>query len=81
MTAISMQDAREQLAIERSIEIRLEAQEVWVDLPFVIDPVAFLSKRHNGPDNFRQALKVYLGQCRKADHIKQGIRTTHKDLG
>ena len=78
--AMSRQDAREQLAIERSVEIRLSSKEVWVDLPFVIDPVKFLSKRHNGTDNYRQALKVYLGQCRKPEHIKEGIRKTHKDL-
>ena len=78
--ATSMQDAREQLAIERSVELRLESQEVWVDLPFTIDPVKFLTKRHNGSDNYRQALKVYQGQCRKSDNVKQGIRKTHQDL-
>ena len=77
---MSLQDAREQLAIEQSIEIKLDTKEVWVDLPFIIDPVKFLTKRHNGSDNYHQALKVYLGQCRKPDHIKAGIRKTHQDL-
>ena len=78
--AMSMQDAREQLAIEQSIEIKLSSKEVWVDLPFIIDPVKFLSKRHNGSDNYRQALKVYQGQCRKPDHIREGIRKRHREL-
>ena len=78
--ATSMQDAREQLAIEQSMEIRLDLKEVWVDLPFIIDPVTFLTKRHNGSNNYRQALKVYQGQCHKPDHIKEGIRKTHQDL-
>ena len=78
--AVSLQDAREQLAIEQSVEVRLDTKEVWVDLPFTVDPVKFLSKRHNGSDNYRQALRVYQGQCRKPDHVKEGIRKTHQDL-
>ena len=78
--AISIQDAAEQLAIEKSVEIDTVNHQVWVDLPFVTDPVSFLSKRHRGSDNYSQALKVYLGQCRKPPHIKEAIRTQHADL-
>ena len=78
--ALSIQDAAEQLAIEKSVEIDTTNHSVWVDLPFVIDPVPFLTKRHNGSDNYKQALKVYLSQCRKPNHIKEAIRAQHTDL-
>ena len=79
-SALSIQDAAEQLAIEKSVEVDTINHAVWVDLPFVVDPVPFLTKRHHGSDNYNQAWKVYLGQCRKPTLIKEAIKAQHADL-
>ena len=80
LNATSLQDSVEQLAIEKSIHINLETCEVWVDLPFIKDPVKFLYNRHHADNNYEQALRVYKSQCRKPEHIKNGIRKVHSDL-
>ena len=46
----------------------------------VLPSVEFLTKRHNGQDNKKQALKVYQGQCRKSEEQKEGMRIVHRDL-
>ena len=51
---------------------------MFVNYPFLKDPVEFLSRVHNGPNNYLQALKVYKTQCRKL--VKEGMRVVHKDL-
>ena len=79
-TATSIQNSVEQLAIEKSVHVNWDNCEVWVDLPFIQDPDAFLMKMHRGPDNYTQALKVYQTQCRKSDDIKESVREVHKDL-
>ena len=79
-TAISLREAREQLFIEESIRIDLKAKRVIVNYPFLKDPVEFLSRVHNGPNNYLQALKVYKTQCRKPGLVKEGMRVVHKDL-
>jgi len=79
-TAISLQEAREQQFIEESVMIDVENNKVIVNYPFLRDPIEFLSARHHGPNNFSQAEKVYLSQCRKSDLVKEGMRKVHKDL-
>ena len=76
--AMSFENSIGQQAIEKSIHI-IDGI-VWVDLPFIIDPDEFLTKKHNGPDNYRQALRVYQGQCKKPDSIKEAMRAVHLDL-
>ena len=49
--AILMQYAREHVAIDRSIEIKLSTQELWVGLPFFLDLIKFLSKRREHARN------------------------------
>ena len=77
---MSLNEQAEQFAIESSVSLDRPNKRVVVQLPFVKDPVEFLSKRHRGSSNIGQAMKIYEGQCRKNDTIKQGIRATHKDL-
>ena len=62
------------------MKICTETNTVVAKNPFFKDPVDFLSTRHNGPNNKVQALKVYMGQCRKGEHQKQGMRIIHKEL-
>ena len=75
-----LQEAREQIIIEQSIKICEESNTVIAKYPFLKDPVEFLTKRHNGQDNKKQALKVYQWQCRKSQEQKEGMRIVHKDL-
>ena len=79
-TAVSLQEAREQEFIEKSVKIDLEQNIVVVTYPFLRDPVEFLIARHHHTDNYNQALKVYKGQCKKSDSVRDGMRDVHKDL-
>ena len=78
--AINMQEAAEQLVIEKSVTLDLERGKVFVDLPFVKNPIEALSKRHSGGDNYRQAIQVYKQQCRKQSNVKAAMVEVHKDL-
>ena len=49
-TAVSLQEAQEQVIIEQSIKICEESNTVIAKYPFLKDPVEFLTKRHNGYD-------------------------------
>ena len=80
MTATSIQNSVEHAAIKGSIHIDLEAERVWVDLPFIRDPVPMLRKQHGGNDNHSQAMKVYQAQCRKSDAEKISLRAAHAQL-
>ena len=40
----------------------------------------FLTARHNNSNNYDQALNVYLGQCRKSEEQRQGMRVVHQEL-
>ena len=77
---MSLNEQAEQAAIEASVHLNTEEERVYVELPFVKEPVKFLSERHKGSDNFYQAAKIYKSQCRKNEATKEGIRSTHKDL-
>lgn len=76
--AMSFENSIGQQAIEKSVQI--VDGKVWVDLPFITDPDESLTKKHSGPDNFKQAIRVYQGQCRKPDSIKEGMRAVHSEL-
>jgi len=79
-TAISLREAREQQFIEESVRIDLKEKRVFVNYPFLKDPVEFLSRVHGGQNNYLQALKVYKTQCRKPGLVKEGMRVVHRDL-
>ena len=79
-TAVSMQEAREQVIIEQSIKICEESNTVIAKYPFLKDPVEFLTARHNGPYDKIQAFRVYRGQCKKSEEQKEGMRIIHKEL-
>ena len=51
-----------------------------VTYPFLKEPVEFLSARHHHTDNYQQAVKVYKGQCRKSEVVKEGMRMVHREL-
>jgi hypothetical protein len=77
---ISVNEQIEQQAIEDSVNINLDEKKVEVDLPFIIDPDKFLSEKHGGMDNYKQAHRVYKSQCRLPDSTKEGIRASISDL-
>jgi len=70
----------EQDIIEKSIFIDYIKASVFVDLPFLEDPVNFLSQRHKVPNNYFSAYTVYLQQCRKPPHQKEKMKEAHADL-
>ena len=78
---ISLQEKMEQEAIKKSIHIDLENKKVFVDLPFMKEPVSALKAKHNGQsDNYGQALRVYKTQCKKPDVMKNEMTKVHKNL-
>ena len=80
LTAISIQEALEQSYIESSVKIDFKDMKVVVKLPFMKDPIDFLSKKHNGKSNYRQAKKIYISQCRKSTTEKTGMIKAHQEL-
>ena len=55
--AVSLQEAYEQVIIEQSVKICEETKTVIAKYLFLIDPVVFLSARHNGSNNKNQVYK------------------------
>ncbi len=76
----SLQESFEQDVLKASVHINREEKKVEVDLPFIKEPVAYLTTKHNGPDNLYQAKRYYLAQCRKRPEVKEHLKTTVKDL-
>ena len=70
----------EQAVIEESVKLDLENKRVTVELPFMKDPVKYLEEKHGLDSNYSQAKRVYVTQCRKPDHIKNGVRKAHAEL-
>ena len=65
----------------KSVHVNMaEAAKLWVDLPFIEEPVEHLTKKHGGPNNYNHVLKVYQGQCRKRDEVKDQARKAHGEL-
>lgn len=77
---MSLRESMEQELIERSVVVDTDEEKVIVSLPFTEDPIKYLTKRHNGPDNLYQATRVYKSQCKKSPETKEAIRKVHKDL-
>jgi len=76
----SLQEEYEQDIILKSVKIDPEIQRVLVDLPFIKEPVEFLTKKHRGDSNRYQALRIFKSQCRKPEQVKEKLRETMKDL-
>ncbi len=76
----SLQEAFEQSIILKSVHLEPENQRVAVELPFVKEPVEFLTKKHGRNSNYYQALRVYKSQCRKSDEVKAKLRNSMQDL-
>ena len=55
-------------------------RRVLVDLPFIKEPAEYLSRKHGGSDNKRQALRVYNAQCNKQENVKEQVRKAHQEL-
>ena len=79
-TAISLQESMEQSIIEQSVTVNRSTGKVIVKLPFKKNPDDFLIKKHHGNDNFAQAKKVYITQCRKPELMLEGMRRAHAEL-
>jgi hypothetical protein len=54
----SLQEAFEQSIILKSVHLEPENQRVAVELPFVKEPVEFLTKKHGRNSNYYQALSA-----------------------
>ena len=78
--AMTLTESVEQRIIEASVSIDYTKKSVFVDLPFLKDPVPPLREKHRGTDNYKMALQVYVQQCRKPEHLKEGIRKAHSEL-
>ena len=85
--AISMLEILEQQVIEKSVEIDPTENKVYVQLPFMKEPHAHFSDlyarfpRWNGKiSNYKQAVKRFLAQTKKPEHIKEGIKKVFEDL-
>ena len=78
--AITLTETVEQDIIERSVFIDYLKKAVFVDLPFLQDPVTFLTQRHKGPNNYFSALTVYVQQCKKPSMLKDKMKEAHADL-
>jgi len=76
----SLQEEFEQQVLEKSVTVDLKEGVTRVDLPFIKEPVPFLTKRHGGPDNLYQAKRMYMSQCKKRADVKEQVRTAHQDL-
>ena len=74
MAAISRQEEIEQQVIDASIEIKYDEEKVEVKLPFVRDPVPYLSEFFGGSSNYGSAMKVYRQQCKKNITLKDEMK-------
>ena len=66
--------------IEKSVHVDEVNRRVLVDLPFIKEPAEYLSRKHGGSDNKRQALRVYNAQCNKQENVKEQVRKAHQEL-
>ena len=78
VTAISLQEAREQSMIEAGVHVDIVAKKVNVKLPFTANPV--LTAKHNAKNNYGQARNVYESQCRKDEITNENMRLVHSNL-
>ena len=78
--SLTIKEAAEQQLIEGSVELCTDSSRIYVSLPFTKDPVQFLYEKHGGRDNYKQALKVYISQCKKSEQVKEGMRKVHQEL-
>jgi hypothetical protein len=76
----SLQEEFEQSIILKSVHLDPHDDKVVVELPFVKEPVEFLTKKHGGSSNRYQALRVYKSQCRKPEEVKEKLRGSMGDL-
>jgi hypothetical protein len=76
----SLQEEFEQDVIKKSVETNTAHGVVFANLPFLRDPVEYLTKKHGGNNNRYQAARIYQAQCKKPEFIKEGVRKAQADL-
>jgi hypothetical protein len=76
----SLQEEFEQDVIKKSIETDTTLGVVFANLPFLRDPVEYLTKKHGGNNNRYQAVRIYQAQCKKPEFVKEGVRKAQADL-
>ena len=89
LTSISLQESLEQSYIENVITLDFHSKKVVATLPFIKDPVEFLSKKHGSDSNYRQAKRIYLAQCKKPSIVamlerhsaRHGVPSVYVDCG
>jgi hypothetical protein len=70
----SLQEEFEQDVIKKSVETNTAHGVVFANLPFLRDPVEYLTKKHGGNNNRYQAARIYQAQCKKPEFVKEGVR-------
>jgi hypothetical protein len=70
----SLQEEFEQDVTKKSVETNTAHGVVFANLPFLRDPVEYLTKKHGGNNNRYQAARIYQAQCKKPEFIKEGVR-------
>jgi hypothetical protein len=76
----SLQGEFEQDVIKKSVETNTTHGIVFANLPFLRDPVEYLTKKHGGNNNRYQAARIYQAQCKKPEFVREGDRKAHSDL-
>ena len=74
LTFISLQESLEQSF--RNVLLCIIKKQVIAALPFVKDPVDFLTKKHGDDKN----KGIYLSQCKKGNLKKEGMKKAHNEL-
>jgi transposase len=68
----SLQEEFEQDVIKKSIETDPALGVVFANLPFLRDPVEYLTKKHGGNNNRYQAARIYQAQCKSLSRRESG---------
>lgn len=77
---LSVVEQIEQDLIEKSVTVDLVQKRCRISLPFTKNPAQFLSKKHQGSDNWAQAERVYQSQCRKGKEDRLAMIDVFNDL-
>lgn len=76
----TLKERIEQRLIIKSITIDYTKKRIFVQIPFLSDPITFFTSKFGGPSNYKQALSVYLSSCKKPDEQKLQVRNAFQEL-
>ena len=76
----TLKERVEQRLILKSIKIDYKKKRIFVQIPFLSDPVAFFRSKFGGTSNYKQALSVYLSSCKKPAEQKLQVKNAFQEL-